>query len=156
MDKSAYISKDGLYRYCLTRIWDREKPFVCFIGLNPSTADAENDDQTMRKEINYADSWGYGGLYKANLFAFRTKEPKVMKKAIDPIGPENDFWITAAVSLCDLVLFAWGNDGLFMDRGIQVVDMIKAERKVYCLTKTKLGQPGHTLYLKKDLKPIEF
>lgn len=58
MEKSAILSADRKYRYVLNRIWDETKSTVVFIGLNPSTADEETDDQTIRKCIGYAKKMG--------------------------------------------------------------------------------------------------
>lgn len=80
--KTAEISSCGKYRYELTRTWDPQKMMVCFIGLNPSTADAENDDATIRKCIGFAQRWEYGGILMLNIFAFRTVSPAVLKSAM--------------------------------------------------------------------------
>jgi hypothetical protein len=72
--KSATISQCGLYRYDLWRRWDSSIPGVAFIGLNPSTADAEKDDPTIRKCVAYAKKWGFGSLCMLNLFAFRATQ----------------------------------------------------------------------------------
>ncbi|WP_417651456.1 DUF1643 domain-containing protein, partial [Acinetobacter baumannii] len=61
IEKGAIISDCNKYRYSLWRIWDKEKPIFTFVGLNPSTADREQDDRTIRRCINFAKSWG-GGL----------------------------------------------------------------------------------------------
>ena len=62
MEKGAILSTDRKYRYVLTRIWDETKPTVVFIGLNPSIADEETDDQTIQKCIGYSKRWRYGEL----------------------------------------------------------------------------------------------
>lgn len=93
MKKYATLSEDRKYRYTLTRIWDETKPKVMFIGLNPSTADETKDDPTIIRCINFAKSWGYGGLEMTNLFAFRATNPKVMKNEKEPIGKDNDTWL---------------------------------------------------------------
>ena len=72
----ADISSDNKYRYSLWRIWDKNKPIILFIMLNPSTADAVNNDKTMTRVKNFAESWGYGGVYVGNLYAFRSTDPK--------------------------------------------------------------------------------
>jgi hypothetical protein len=50
---SAEFSEDGIDRYILSRIWDKNKPTLGFILLNPSTANKTNNDQTINKIINY-------------------------------------------------------------------------------------------------------
>ena len=74
MKRSAKISSCGLYRYDLWRVWDSQKENVCFIGLNPSTADENKDDPTIRRCMAFAMAWGYGSLCMLNLFAFRATE----------------------------------------------------------------------------------
>ena len=114
MNKDAKLSDCRKYRYALWRTWDAEKPFVMFIGLNPSTADETEDDPTIRRCINYAKDWGYGGLCMVNLFAFRATEPNDMKNAIDPIGPENDEWLKNLSKDAGVIIGAWGNHGEFL------------------------------------------
>ncbi|HHC7270859.1 TPA: DUF1643 domain-containing protein [Vibrio parahaemolyticus] len=67
MKKTAKLSDCRTYRYELWRIWDEQKPYAMFVGLNPSTADETEDDPTIRRCIYFAKSWGYGGLCMANL-----------------------------------------------------------------------------------------
>ena len=90
MEKKAIISKDKIYRYKLSRTWDSTKPTILFIGLNPSIADENIDDQTITRCINFAKDWGYGTLLMANLFAFRSTYPKDIYLIDDPIGKDND------------------------------------------------------------------
>ena len=90
MKTDAKLSECRKYRYALWRTWDETKPHVMIIGLNPSTADETKDDPTITRCINFAKSWGYGGVCMANLFAYRATEPTVMKGSTDPVGTEND------------------------------------------------------------------
>ncbi len=54
------------------------KTNITFVGLNPSTADHQQDDRTIRRCINLLKSWGGGGIYMANLFAYRATDPQEM------------------------------------------------------------------------------
>ena len=152
--KGAEISEDGKYRYSLFRIWDKKLPTVTFIGLNPSTADAENDDPTMRREIAFAKLWGYGGLYKGNLFAFRATKPKDLKAEKFPVGDRNNEILEELISKSEIVIAAWGIHGSYKYRDMEVKTLIG--KKLHYLTKNKDNTPGHTLYLKGDLKPIKW
>ena len=89
MKKGATISECGLYRYSLTRVWDDVLPMCIFVMLNPSTADADIDDPTIRRCINFAKREGCGSLMVVNLFAYRATSPADMKAAVDPIGSGN-------------------------------------------------------------------
>ena len=79
MRTDAVFSDCRKYRYALWRVWDESKPVAVFIGLNPSTADEVNDDPTVKRCVNFAQEWGYGGLCMANLFAFMATDPEVLK-----------------------------------------------------------------------------
>ena len=150
MEKDAILSEDRKYRYVLSRIWDKSKPMVMIIGLNPSTADETEDDPTIRRCINFADSWGYGGVYMLNLFAFRATQPTDMFKAINPIGSQNDKYINDYAKRVDKVICAWGNDGNYKNRSS---DITKQLDNLFYLKMNKTGEPAHPLYLKSDLIP---
>ena len=153
MKTDAIISEDKKYRYVLSRIWDESKPIVMIMGLNPSTADAMNDDPTITKCINFAKSWGYGGVYMLNLFAFRTSNPQTMLDADEPIGMENDKYLVEYSLKCDKVVCAWGNDGSYKNRSSEIKSKLG---NLYYLALNKSGEPSHPLYLKSELVPIKF
>ncbi|MCK5017989.1 MAG: DUF1643 domain-containing protein [Candidatus Peribacteraceae bacterium] len=157
MNKGAVFSDDKKYRYGLTRQWDETKPYVCFIGLNPSTADEEVDDPTIRKCIKFAKSWGYGGIYMVNLFAYRATDPKEMLAQEDPFGPDNDTWVEYFAGKADKVIAAWGNDGNYWGASIDMKVLFhQLKKSLYCLKLNKTKEPAHPLYLKDELKPKKF
>ncbi len=96
MQRTACSSRCSHYRYSLSRTWNESLQRIVFIGLNPSTADAQHDDPTVRRCIGFARRWGYGGLTLVNLFAYRTTEPAELKEVDDPVGLDNDRWIAEA------------------------------------------------------------
>ena len=148
MIKKATIDPSGKYRYTLERVWDEENLFrVLFILLNPSTANAEQDDATVRKCVGFAQRWGAGGLEIVNLFALRATDPTDLSKAVDPIGPENDerLRLTIERTWCGKRVAAWGNHGSLNGRSAQVQKMLVG-RGVECFGKTKSGEPLHVLY----------
>ncbi len=149
MKKSAVISKDGMYRYELSRIWDSSKLPVMFVMLNPSTADASKDDSTIRRCINFAKSWDYGGIWVGNLYAYRTKNPKELKKAANPRGFNNDMHLILMANRSAIVICAWGNN-----KGMPVSIMkILHKSRLYYIEKSVNGTPKHPLYLKGNLTP---
>lgn len=157
MTRDTVFSACRTYRYTLWRSWESqlfpaEKPgFVQIIGLNPSTADETNDDNTIRRCIDYVRRWGYGSLCMTNLFAFRATDPKVMIEAADPIGPENDRWLTEIFENAALTVAAWGCYGKHLGRGHDVRRMLG---DLHAIKFTVNGHPQHPLYLKKILKPV--
>jgi hypothetical protein len=146
--RSAGFSRCGRYRYWLRRIWDPALAHCVFIGLNPSTADATEDDPTLKRCISFAQKWGYGSLLLVNLFSLRATNPRGLKMAADPIGPKTDRWLRRAASETNTVIAAWGNGGLLMNRAIAVHHMLK---NPYCLGLTALGMPRHPLYCPKNV-----
>ena len=147
MKKHAIISQDEKYRYQLSRIWDEEKPKILFIMLNPSTADADVDDPTIRRVVNFAKSWGYGGVFVGNLYAFRSTDPKGLRHTDDPIGEDNIQHIQNLLGLVEKVIYAWGNNQREPDWLCDLVD------SPYCIDVSKKGIPKHPLYLKSELQP---
>ena len=153
MIQGAIFSQDRTYRYVLWRVWDDQKPYVLFIGLNPSTADENVNDQTIRRCIDYSRRWGYGGFKIVNLFSYRATHPIEMMSAPDPIGPDTDRWIDELKREADITVICWGNEGGFKKRNQEVLDCLG---RVYCLKINNSGEPAHPLRLSKELKPIPY
>jgi len=154
MRKSATISDCGRYRYLLRRHWDEQKMAVSFVMLNPSTADADKDDPTIRSCCRLARSWNYGGIAVVNLFAWRATDPRELTKADDPVGPENDEYIRMAVRNTDFTICAWGAYAAAGPRIKPVVAIIRQYRDfAHCLGTTKAGHPKHPLYIKTGTTP---
>ena len=151
MIKGAKISSCGTYRYALWRTWNPSLPSVMFIGLNPSTADDKKDDRTITRCINYAKSWGYGGVSVGNLFALRSIYPKDLKMSGDPVGPDNDEWLLRLANNASEVIAVWGNHGRYLCRDIKVMQMFPNLR---CLKLTAAACPHHPRGLSSDLRPV--
>lgn len=152
----ADIDSTGCYRYDLRRSWGAA-PFrvINFIMLNPSTADASEDDPTIRRCIGYAKSWGYGGLVVTNLFAWRSTDPLVLYSVFDPVGSLNDGYIARWAGSSDLVVAAWGALGVIKQRCKEVLGELRELKvPVHALKLTASGQPGHPLYLPAHLVPL--
>lgn len=153
MKKSAVISQCKSFRYELRRVWDESRPLVLVVGLNPSTADAEIEDNTSQVCINYAKRWGYGGLLLGNLFAFRSTDQASLFKVADPVGPDNDVALERLQDQAALVVCAWSASGSYMQRDQAVLGKL---RDPHCLVKLKSGHPGHPLYKSAALRPIRY
>lgn len=147
---AADFSPCRTWRYTLWRRWDDSKSFAQFIGLNPSTADETQDDPTVRRCINFAKAWGFGGMCMTNLFGFRATDPRDMKRVADPVGPENDRWLREIAGSAGVVVAAWGCHGTHLSRDRKVLAFLP---QVSILALTKDGHPKHPLYLPGDLRP---
>lgn len=157
--KTAVISDCGAYRYSLTRRWHFPGSLLPFIMLNPSTADAEQDDPTIRRCMGFARREGKAGIVVVNLYAFRSTSPEALWKVEDPIGPDN--WRTLvnlgneAAEEGVPIVCAWGAHA----RANQVDAIVVAlggccEVRLVCLGKTAAGAPRHPLYVRAD-QPLE-
>jgi hypothetical protein len=145
---SAVLSACGRYRYLLTR---GEEPRLAFVMLNPSTADETQDDPTIRRCLSFAQREGAKGIEVANLYAMRSTDPRELVRALDPVGPENDEHLRDLTFRHRMILCAWGG----MAGPARVRDVLNIlsdgfEPLIYCLGKTKHGQPRHPLYLRAD------
>ena len=145
--KGAVISKDGVYRYQLSRVWDDKGPSVLFILHNPSTADDKEDDPTIRRCIGFAKSWGFGSMRVGNVFAFRSTDPQKVHLFQDPVGRDNQAHLIKMSREADLVVCGWGH-GLGIPRSIKSLGV-----DLHYLELQKTGTPKHPLYLKGNLKP---
>ena len=163
MKGDAIFSKCKRYRFTLYRWWNNNLPQVIFVMLNPSSADAEKDDPTIRKCIGYAKSWGCGSIKVLNLFALRATDPYQLFDAKDPIGDSNDWWLKEFMNEelpfepPKYVVCAWGNHGSFMGRSDHVLEMWKHNDPIinsYALKINKSGEPSHPLYLKNGIRPL--
>ncbi|SFV56482.1 hypothetical protein MNB_SV-14-19 [hydrothermal vent metagenome] len=150
MIKNTILSKDRKYRYFLSRVWDKTKPMVMIIGLNPSTADETEDDPTTERCISFSKSWGYGGVYMLNLFAFRSTQPKDMFNELNPIGLKNDDYIKIYSKKVDIIICAWGNNGGYKNRSQYIREEFD---NLFYIKLNQTGEPSHPLYLKSDLLP---
>lgn len=153
MTGALFTGDDNRYRLALWRIWGKA-PALLFIGLNPSTANGIKDDPTIRRLAGYARAWGYGGLYAGNLFSLVTPDPgELFARASEetPGGP-NDAALKTMQKLSGLTLLGWGHYGSYAGKRPEEVLALLGE-PVYCLAVTKNGEPGHPLYLKKELRP---
>lgn len=153
--KSAVLSDCGKYRYSLTRIVGQAPGTVGFIMLNPSIADAVDDDPTIRRCTGFTHRWGYGRFEVVNLFAWRGTDPAALPYVDDPIGVLNNEAIMETAKRCNLIVCAWGTKGRHLRRDLDVLHLLRGF-DLHALKITKSGDPGHPLYLPYHLPPVPY
>lgn len=154
----AAISDCGRYRYRLRRMTRQTDADTVIIMVNPSTADATNDDATIRKLRGFAARKGWSNLIIGNLFAYRAKDVRELAQVDDPIGPENDKYLAEMIGNRDTlrVIFAWGPTAKLprrlRQRWREVARMATYDgRPALCLGPPALdGMPRHPLMLAYD------
>ena len=153
-EAGARFSACRRWRYLLWRCWDPARPVANFLMLNPSTADEVKLDPSCTRARNYAAQWKFGALVVTNLFGWRATDPDAMKATRDPVGRGNDKAILAAARGADLVVCAWGNHGLHLERSSRVTRMLRnAGVNLHFLRMNGCGEPAHPLYLPGTLEP---
>jgi len=148
-ETGATFSQDRNYRYSLWRRWEHNAPYVLFVGLNPSTANENEDDPTIRRCKRFAADWGFGAIYMANLFALRATDPKDMLAHDKPEGVDNDKTLQKLARGAGVIVCAWGAHGGHKGRDEYVARLLEAY-ELKCLGVTKAGKPRHPLYIKAD------
>jgi hypothetical protein len=161
----ATFGGGGVYRWHLYRNIYAEgdraplhKGRVCFVMLNPSTADALADDPTIRKCKYFARAWGFRRLDVVNLFSYRATDPKELLRVGSPIGAETDRHIRAASYDSDMVVCAWGRLPTKLAHRQPAALRILGGRAngVHCLGLNNDLSPKHPLYLKNETQPKEW
>lgn len=149
--KTAVVSPCGLYRYYLTRRWGLDTdPTLLFVMLNPSTADAEKDDPTIRKCIGFAERLGMTAIAVVNCYAYRTPKPAelyaAMRRGVNILGPENDAYTIAAMESAGRVVAAWGANKVFgRARVVDRIATIHGKRLEAVAITPGSGAPQHPL-----------
>jgi hypothetical protein len=152
---AIFDAKDK-YRYSLWRSWSAHHPRILFILLNPSTADEQKNDPTIRRCMGFARAWKFGSIEVVNLFAYRATNYKDLFNVSDPVGAENNRFLMQAVERCSTVVLGWGTRGILLGRDRQVMSLLASRNDLYCLGITRDGQPRHPLYVKGNTYLVSF
>lgn len=158
--KTAIISPGEKYRYWLVRLWNHD-PVAVFIMLNPSTADAETDDPTIRRCVDFANRWGCGGIIVANLFAYRATDPAELMNVDDPFGPDNELHQINALNIAKKydapIICGWGSmTGLVSKVPKEFFNRVSADYRLQCLGVNADGSPKHPLYIPAETEPMDW
>lgn len=153
---SADFSPCRSWRYRLDRVWNRDAGLIAWIMCNPSVADEDRLDPTLRRVRGFTESWGYGGFVVVNLFALVSTDPRGLAQHPDPIGERNDDTLAGVVDLdTSAVVVAWGCiGGRYPDRVDSVTNRL--HDGTLCLGLTKGGHPKHPLYVSASTKPVRY
>lgn len=153
--RGAVLSEDGLYRYRLWRRWG-DGQHVLWVMLNPSTADADVDDPTIRKCIGFTKRWGLDGIEVVNCFALRATNPAALRDHPDPVGPDNLRHVREAAAAAGPIILAWGANRIPGHDTFALGDalMVGDPGRVSCLARNNDGTPKHPLYVSYSARPV--
>ncbi|MDG1167952.1 MAG: DUF1643 domain-containing protein [Sulfitobacter sp.] len=154
---TAVYSDCERYRYSLTRSWDDAGQRVLFVMLNPSTATEVQNDPTVERCERRARHLGFGAFRVTNIFAWRATDPRDMRAAADPVGPENDATLLDGAGWADQIIAAWGTHGAHRGRGPAVAALLhRLDTPLFHLGLSKAGHPKHPLYLPYAQRPVRW
>lgn len=154
---TAVYSDCERYRYSLSRAWDPAGRRLLYVMLNPSKATEIQNDPTIERCERRARALGFGGFQVTNIFAWRETKPQLLRKAADPVGPDNDKIMTDGARAADCVIAAWGTHGAYLNRGAEVIQMLAVlEVPLYHLGLSKEGHPKHPLYISYAQAPVAY
>ncbi|TNJ41031.1 DUF1643 domain-containing protein [Phaeobacter sp. B1627] len=152
---TAVYSDCETYRYSLTRVWDPQAPKVMFVMLNPSKATEVQNDPTIERCERRARALGFGAVQATNIFAYRATDPRDMRAAEDPEGPDNRDHLLQGQAWADRVICAWGTHGAHRDQGRRIETLMrKAGKPLHHLGLSKAGHPKHPLYIPYAQQPL--
>ena len=146
----AFYSPCEAYRYGLSRRWSEAAP-VLFVMLNPSTATELANDPTIHRCETRARAMGAGGVRIANLFGFRATRPEDLKRAEDPVGPDNDALLLDWHTDAQMTVAAWGVHGAHLGRAARLAAQMGP---LWHLGLTQAGHPRHPLYVPYRTAPL--
>jgi hypothetical protein len=125
--------------------------------LNPSTADATQDDPTIRRCLGFAKRLGYDAIVVGNVYAYRATDPAALRTAADPFGPHNAVHLFCIAGDCDAIVCAWGGNLLDPGHGRRTAEILtRGGANLACLGTTKSGQPKHPLYLAANTPLVDW
>jgi len=153
------LSECGRYRYELRRRIGEHDREVCWVMLNPSTADHRADDPTIRKVVGFSRRWGYDLVRVVNLYAVRATKPKDMKLVRDPKGALNAKYVVSALENCEKVVVAWGRQSKWPESGGDwFVKTWAFDNGVdlWCLGTCADGAPVHPLMIGYDRELVKW
>jgi hypothetical protein len=153
---SAMFSDCGRYRYCLRRDWGEVgAPFVLWVAMNPSTAEADVDDPTIRKEMHYTRQMGLTSFVKVNVMDLRATDPRRLL-TMNPRSDLNVPFIAEMAGKADRIICAWGALKPPLRRYADDVVMALRGHQLWCMGKTASGAPRHPLYLPNSAECVRW
>ncbi len=162
MNRSAWLSECEKYRYTLSRTWRDDGVLYAFFGINPSTADANIDDATVRKWIGFTERNGGKGFIVGNVFAYRATDVKDLAKCEDPVGGKANLGhINTIIKKADILVPCWGNASkvpapLKHNISALMLTLVESGKPIKIFGKTKSGDPKHPLMLGYDTPLVDY
>ncbi len=156
----ATLSPCGKYRYTLFRKFKNTGKKILFVGVNPSTANATDDDATVRRWISFAKREDCAEMWVGNISPFRATNPGELSKPESYVPPSIQMVNTEALHQmandADMIVACWGNNiSLIMGAHYDVERFING-REVLCFGLTASKHPKHPLRIRNDTPLVPY
>ena len=161
MNRSAWLSECNKYRYTLTRTWNDCGLLYAYFGINPSTADANIDDATVKRWIGFTGRNRGKGFVVGNVFAYRATNVKELADVYDPVGGNSNYThLKNIISDADVLVPCWGNTKKVPERLRGEIESLKdiildSNKPVKVFGWTKSNDPKHPLMLPYSTQLIQ-
>ncbi len=174
----AEFSPCGHFRYSLWRRWKELGKMILFVGLNPSVAGKEFDDNTVRRWIGFSKREDAAWFAAVNISPFIATDQKNLRKQYNTpfgdggvdchpfygemIGVTDEFVnvdaILKHVDQADVIVLCWGAGGAMNGVGRHVYQLINSAttKPILCFGTTKSGEPKHPLRLSSKTPLVPF
>ncbi len=137
----AIFNDSRTHRYSWRRVWDKDKPTITVIMLNPCQSDNIVTDTTTALVVNNVAKLGeYGGVEILNLYSKLTPKLRFKDESEDELNDiDNDAYIVKSAEKSKAVILAWGKasttNARIEERAAQVLDLLKAHKeKLYVIS----------------------
>src|SRR5690606_28870987 len=149
------MSVDGRHRQLMRRWLGDAFPqrYIMFIGMNPSTADANVDDPTCAREWSFARREGFSGMAKCNVGDYRATDPKTLvQPGVVAVSEANIPTIRRVARGAGQVVLCHGKlNRALAPAGRAIVEALREDGiELWCFGTNADGSPRHPLYLRAD------
>ena len=159
---AVFAGDTGEHRLTLTRSFAEDRtatPFALWAGMNPSGAEGDVDDLTIKKEWHWTGLLGFRRYVKVNAATYRwTQSTTLGARGVPLCHPDNLPTIRALASEAGMIILATGDPPEpIMNYARALLRALKQDgRKVRCLGVTKSGWPKHSSRLGYDTPFVDY
>lgn len=136
----AIFNDSRTHRYLWRRVWDKDKPILAVIMLNPCQADTIITDTTTSLVVNNVARLGeYGGVVILNLYSQLTEKLKFKEGTETLNDKDNDSYILKTAETSSKIILAWGRSAIsntrIAERADEVMKLLKKHKgKFYVIS----------------------
>lgn len=147
------------------RSWDESFIYARKVGADPEASgrilflflSPMESLRSVARCRNLAKKLGYKEAYLAHLFNLNISHRLDIVSVHDPVGPDANRWLRAALAEAEQVVCAWGEFGQLFGRDREVIDMIgEAGKEAVCFGVARKGYPVDVAKAKKDCMVLPY